>query len=74
MSVKHGHHHDIDTEGTDSWRLRHEGGAEKVVLAGPEGFAVMGIWGAEGEAEVTGETRHFWDMTVDFFESVEKSC
>ena len=50
MSVKHGHHHDIDTEGTDSWRLRHEGGAEKVVLAGPEGIAVMGIWGAEREA------------------------
>ena len=49
MSVKHGHHHDIDRAGTDSWRLRHEGGAEKVVLAGPEGFAVMGDWGMEGE-------------------------
>lgn len=49
MSVKHGHHHEIDTPGTDSWRLRHEGGAEKVVLTGPEGFAVMGDWCVRGE-------------------------
>ncbi len=59
MSVKHGHHHDIDTEGTDSWRLRHEGGAEKVVLAGPEGFAVMGVWGAEGESSLQEVTSRY---------------
>lgn len=49
MSLKHGHHHDIDTPGTDSWKLRHEGGAERVVLSGPEGFAVMGGWGPDIE-------------------------
>lgn len=49
MVVKHGHHFEIDTPGTDSWRLRHEGGAHRVVLAGPEGMVVMGGWGLKGE-------------------------
>lgn len=44
MSVKHGHHFRLDREGTDSWRHRHEGGAERVVLAGPDEMAVMGSW------------------------------
>ncbi|MDE2804532.1 MAG: molybdopterin-guanine dinucleotide biosynthesis protein B [Gemmatimonadota bacterium] len=44
MSVKHGHHFRLDTPGTDSWRHRHEGGAERVLLAGPDEFAVMGSW------------------------------
>lgn len=59
MSVKHGHHHDIDTPGTDSWRLRHEGGAEKVVLSGPEGFAVMGVWGQDSEMSLQEVTSRF---------------
>ena len=49
MAVKHGHGFDIDTPGTDSWRLRHEGRASRVVLAGPEDLVVMGEWGPEGE-------------------------
>ncbi len=49
MSIKHGHHFRLDREGTDSWRHRHEGGARRVVLAGPEGLGVAGDWSHEGE-------------------------
>lgn len=49
MSVKHGHHLRLDREGTDSFRHRHEGGAERVVLAGPDEMAVMGSWPPGGE-------------------------
>lgn len=44
MSAKHGHKFRLDTPGADSWRHRHEGGAERVLLAGPAGFALMGDW------------------------------
>lgn len=43
-AVKHGHAFRLDTPGTDSWRIRYEGGADPVLLAGPEGFAFMGSW------------------------------
>jgi molybdopterin-guanine dinucleotide biosynthesis protein len=43
-ALKHGHHFRLDTPGTDSWRLTHEGGADPVLLAGPDGFALMGGW------------------------------
>ncbi len=49
MSVKHGHHFRLDREGTDSWRHRHEGGAHRVVLAGPDEVAMTGEWGDAGE-------------------------
>jgi molybdopterin-guanine dinucleotide biosynthesis adapter protein len=48
MTIKHGHHFDLDREGTDSFRHRVEGGAERVVLAGPGQFALVGTW-PEGE-------------------------
>ncbi|MEX2467984.1 MAG: molybdopterin-guanine dinucleotide biosynthesis protein B [Gemmatimonadota bacterium] len=47
MTVKHGHGFDLDRQGTDSWKHRHSGGASRVVMAGPEGFAVMGGWGGQ---------------------------
>ena len=47
MSAKHGHRFRLDTPGTDSWRHRHEGTAERVVLAGPCEFALVGDWGPE---------------------------
>jgi len=38
MTIKHGHHSaNLDAEGSDSWRHFHEGKAERVLLAGPEG-------------------------------------
>ena len=49
MSVKHGHHFRLDAPGSDSWRHRHEGGAGRVLLAGPDEFALMGGWGPGGE-------------------------
>ena len=44
MTIKHGHHFDLDREATDSYRHRVDGGAERVVLAGPGQFAVIGTW------------------------------
>jgi molybdopterin-guanine dinucleotide biosynthesis protein MobB len=36
MSIKHGSHpFDIDQKGRDTWRLMHEGGAERVVMETP---------------------------------------
>lgn len=49
-ALKHGHGFRLDAEGTDSWRLRYEGGARTVVLAGPDGFAALGGWPEEGES------------------------
>lgn len=44
MTVKHGHGFDLDREGSDSWKHRHEGGAARVVVSGPDEFAVLGSW------------------------------
>lgn len=49
MALKHGHGFRLDTPGTDSHRLRTEGGAERVVLAGPRELALLGGWGPGGE-------------------------
>lgn len=43
-AVKHGHGFRLDSPGTDSWRLRNEGGASPVLLAGPAGYALIGSW------------------------------
>ncbi|MCY3676389.1 MAG: molybdopterin-guanine dinucleotide biosynthesis protein B [Gemmatimonadetes bacterium] len=65
MSVKHGHHFRLDTPGTDSWRHRHEGGAERVLLAGPDEFAVMGGWetGSEPPLDLL-LSRHLVDAEI----------
>ncbi len=44
VAAKHGHRFRLDTEGTDSWRLRHDAGARSVLLAGPDGMALVGGW------------------------------
>ena len=59
MTVKHGHAFDLDVAGTDSWRHRHEGGAERVLMAGPEEVAMVGGWGREGELGVEALIRRF---------------
>lgn len=50
MTIKHGHHFDLDRAGTDSYRHRVEAGAERVVIAGPGQFGVVGSWPAGREA------------------------
>ncbi len=65
MTIKHGHHFDLDRVGTDSFRHREEGGAERVVLAGPGQFGVIGSWpeGRElGPAELA--ARHLPEADV----------
>jgi molybdopterin-guanine dinucleotide biosynthesis protein B len=49
MVLKHGHGFRLDAEGTDSSRLR-DAGAERVLLAGPEGMGLLGGW-REGSQE-----------------------
>jgi molybdopterin-guanine dinucleotide biosynthesis protein B len=59
MTVKHGHGFDLDTPGTDSWRHRHEGGASRVVMAGPHDMAIVGEWGPDGEPGLETIVRRF---------------
>jgi len=51
-AVKHGHGFRFDSVGTDSWRLRHEGGAMPVLLTGPSGYALMGDWESDAEPDL----------------------
>jgi molybdopterin-guanine dinucleotide biosynthesis adapter protein len=63
-TIKHGHDFDLDTEGTDSWRHRAAGSA-RTVLAGPDGYAVVGTWPggrALGPRELA--ARHLDDLDV----------
>lgn len=63
-AAKHGHGFRLDAEGTDSWRLRHEGGARRVLLAGPEGMVLMGGW-RDGEPGLAGLVRrHLRDAAL----------
>jgi molybdopterin-guanine dinucleotide biosynthesis protein MobB len=67
MTVKHGHGFDLDRQGTDSWRHRHEGGARRVVMAAPGGFAIVGDWPdgrAMGPAEIAERFLHDADIVV----------
>ena len=59
MTAKHGHGFRVDTPGTDSHRHRHEGGAGRVALIGPDEMAVMGAWGPDGEPELEEVVRRY---------------
>jgi molybdopterin-guanine dinucleotide biosynthesis protein B len=77
MTVKHGHGFDVDREGSDSWKHRHVGGASRVVLAGPDEFAVMGSWaGKYGGREPALEElvlRHLGDADIVVAEGFKAS-
>ena len=73
-AVKHGHGFRFDTPGTDSWRLREEGGADPVLLTGPEGYALMGGWGEGGELPLAALlTRHFAEVDLVVVEGFKGS-
>ncbi|NNK63522.1 MAG: molybdopterin-guanine dinucleotide biosynthesis protein B, partial [Gemmatimonadetes bacterium] len=63
-ALKHGHGFRFDHEGTDSWRLRHEGGARRVLMTGPEGMALVGGW-KRGERSIASLVRrHLRDADI----------
>jgi molybdopterin-guanine dinucleotide biosynthesis protein B len=63
-TIKHGHHFDLDTPGTDSWRHRSAGSA-RTVLAGPDGFAVVGSWpGGVPAGPLELAARHLGDLDL----------
>jgi molybdopterin-guanine dinucleotide biosynthesis protein B len=74
MSAKHGHRFELDHEGTDSWRHRHEGGAARVATSGPAGVAVMGEWGRAGEEPLEAlVTRYLADADIVVAEGFKTS-
>ena len=74
MSAKHGHHFELDHEGTDSWRHRHEGGANRVAMSGPDVVAVIGDWGgAEEESLETLVERYLSDADIVVAEGFKTS-
>ena len=73
MTAKHGHGFELDAEGTDSWRHRHEGGAHRVVMAGPDQVAVMGEWPLEEEPLETLVERFLFDADIVVAEGFKKS-
>lgn len=74
MSAKHGHHFELDHEGTDSWRHRHEGGATRVAMSGPDTVAVMGDWSeAEEESLETLVDRYLSDADIVVAEGFKTS-
>jgi molybdopterin-guanine dinucleotide biosynthesis protein B len=65
-TIKHGHDFDLDRAGTDSWRHR-AAGSRRTVLAGPDGFAVVGAWpgaGEEGPVELAARYLDDLDLVV----------
>lgn len=73
MTAKHGHAFELDTEGTDSWRHRHEGGAHRVVMAGPDQVAVMGGWPLGEEPLETLVERFLFDADIVVAEGFKTS-
>jgi molybdopterin-guanine dinucleotide biosynthesis adapter protein len=75
MTAKHGHGFQLDTMGTDSWRHRHEAGAARVVMAGPEQVAVMGEWDERGEQELESlVSRYLSDADIVIAEGFKQSA
>jgi molybdopterin-guanine dinucleotide biosynthesis protein MobB len=63
-ALKHGHGFQVDREGTDSWRLRHVGGARRVLMTGPDGMALIGGWRHAERSLASLVRRHCRDADV----------
>ena len=72
MTVKHGHGFEIDKPGSDSWKHRHEGGARRVVLAGPTEMAVFGEWLTEEPSLAEIVERFLWDAELVIAEGYKR--
>lgn len=53
MTAKHGHHFQIDEPETDSWKHRVRGGADRVLLTGPDGMGVFETWSQASEPSLS---------------------
>ena len=73
MTAKHGHGFELDTPGTDSYRHRHEAGAHRVIMAGPDQVAVMGKWPREEESLEDLVERFLFDADIVVAEGFKKS-
>jgi molybdopterin-guanine dinucleotide biosynthesis protein MobB len=79
MTIKHGHHtFNLDPSTTDTYRHYHEGGAERVVMAAPDKFALVARWGdAHGGPELGPEEiarRYLADADVVVCEGFKTSA
>ena len=73
MTVKHGHGFRLDQPGRDSWRHRHEGGAFRTVVAGPDDFGVLGRWPGQEMSLVEIVERFLWDADFVLAEGFKSS-
>lgn len=73
MTIKHGYHFDLDARGTDSYRHRADGGAERVILAGPDQFAILGTWpGGRKEGPARLAARYLADADIVVVEGFKR--
>ena len=74
MTIKHGHHtFNLDPSTTDTYRHYHEGGAERVVMAAPDKFALVMRWEEELPPETIAE-RYLSDADVVLCEGFKRAA
>ena len=74
MTLKHGHHtFNLDPSTTDTYRHYHDGGAERVVMAAPDKFALVMRWDEELTPEAIAE-RYLADADVVLCEGYKRAA
>ncbi|OUD13199.1 molybdopterin-guanine dinucleotide biosynthesis protein B [Thioflexithrix psekupsensis] len=65
--IKHAHHQfEIDQPGKDSYRLRHEGGADQVLVASRQRWVLMAETGHDDEPRLNELLPHLKQQQLDF--------